>query len=35
LEKWNGEFPTYFMGTGAEGLNLLLQTPKVDEEKKN
>lgn len=29
LEKWDGKFPTYFMG-GVEGLNLLLQSPKVD-----
>lgn len=32
LEKWDGKFPTYFMG-GTDGLNLLLQTPTIKENK--
>jgi len=27
IEKWDGRYPTYFMGTGANSPNLLLQVP--------
>jgi hypothetical protein len=27
IEKWDGKYPTYFMGAGAGGPNLLLQVP--------
>lgn len=27
VEKWDGKYPTYFMGTGGSGPNLLLQVP--------
>lgn len=27
IEKWDGKYPTYFMGTGAGGPNLMLQMP--------
>jgi len=29
LQKWDGKFPVYFMGGGAEGMNLLLQAPNL------
>ncbi len=27
IEKWDGKYPTYFMGTGSSNPNLLLQVP--------
>ncbi len=27
VEKWDGKYPTWFMGTGGNGANLLLQVP--------
>jgi hypothetical protein len=27
IEKWDGKYPTYYMGAGTGGPNLLLQLP--------
>ena len=27
IDKWDGRFPTYFMGQGVESLNMMLQSP--------
>jgi hypothetical protein len=27
IDKWDGRFPTYFMGHGVESLNLMLESP--------
>ncbi len=29
LQKWDGKFPTYFLGNGSQSLDLLLQPPAV------
>jgi len=31
VEKWDGKYPTYFMGAGGSGLNLLWRVPSPDE----
>ncbi len=28
IDKWDGRFPTYFMGQGVESLNMMLQSPE-------
>lgn len=34
LDKWNGEFPRYFMGNGGSNPQMLLQMPQIETEKK-
>lgn len=29
IDKWDGRFPTYFMGQGAESLNMMLHAPEL------
>ena len=31
IEKWNGQYPTYFMGGGAGTPNLMIQMPTPPE----
>lgn len=30
LERWDGKWPLYFMGSGVSGLNMLLQAPQME-----
>jgi len=32
VEKWDGKYPTYFMGAGVGTPNLLLQMPVSDQQ---